>query len=362
MAARGLSWWRRSSASRRPGPSRHRRQAALVQAGQCPGFRRRGLKHFDAAWKASRRCIVPMSAFFVDDWRSGKAVPTRIARVDGRPMGVAGLWESCTGPDGECVTGFALLTVDASGHGLMHRYMPNPARTGMPVILNGARTTPGCRPRWPKAREFMRLPRQLADRQSGRAGLKPPGRNRFKIRPWSTPENRFRLRHLLPLVRDRPGRAAAGARAPAAGRCRSACACSPSSSRPNCRPAASLAEMLTTRYGSTPEQQTQMYATLRQRGAEVGFEFAPEAASASRRSRRTGCCLGRRRAPERQLALKQALLLACHRDRLPMDADDVLLAAAGRPDSTASARSGYWTATIRRRGARARGPSTCRPA
>ena len=37
----------------------------------------------------------------------------------------------------------------------------------------------------------------------------------------------------------------------------------------------SLAEMLTRRYGSTPEQQTQMYATLRQRGAEVGFEFAP---------------------------------------------------------------------------------------
>ena len=44
-----------------------------------------------------------MSAFFVDDWRNSKAVPTRIARVDGRPMGVAGLWESWKAPEGERV-------------------------------------------------------------------------------------------------------------------------------------------------------------------------------------------------------------------------------------------------------------------
>jgi hypothetical protein len=32
-------------------------------------------------------------AFHEDDLRSGKAVSTRVARVDGKPMGVAGLWE-----------------------------------------------------------------------------------------------------------------------------------------------------------------------------------------------------------------------------------------------------------------------------
>lgn len=115
-----------------------------------------GSKHFDAAWKASRRCIVPMSAFFVDDWRSSKAVPTRIARVDGRPMGVAGLWESCTGPDGECVTGFALLTVDASGHGLMHRYAQPGADRRMPVILNEGAYDAWLSAPLAKAREFMR--------------------------------------------------------------------------------------------------------------------------------------------------------------------------------------------------------------
>lgn len=115
-----------------------------------------GSKHFDSAWKESRRCIVPMTAFFVDDWRSGKAVPTRIARVDGRPMGVAGLWESRTDPDGETVTGFALLTVDATGHGLMHRYAAPGADRRMPVILNeGAYDAWLSAPR-AKAREFMR--------------------------------------------------------------------------------------------------------------------------------------------------------------------------------------------------------------
>lgn len=115
-----------------------------------------GSKHFDAAWKASRRCIVPMSAFFVEDWRSGKAVPTRIARVDGKPMGVAGLWESWSGPEGESVTGFALLTVDASGHGLMHRYAAPGADRRMPVILNEGAYDAWLSAPLAKAREFMR--------------------------------------------------------------------------------------------------------------------------------------------------------------------------------------------------------------
>ncbi|MDD2728671.1 DsbA family oxidoreductase [Malikia sp.] len=90
-----------------------------------------------------------------------------------------------------------------------------------------------------------------------------------------------------------------------------------------------LGEMLTRKYGSTPEQQAAMQATIRQRGAEVGFEFAPEGRD------RIYLTLNAHRLlhwagtehPERQLALKQALLLACHRDCLPMDADDVLLNA-----------------------------------
>lgn len=93
---------------------------------------------------------------------------------------------------------------------------------------------------------------------------------------------------------------------------------------------ASLAEMLTRKYGTTPEQQAAQYATLRQRGAELGFEFAPESRDRLYRTLNAHRLLhwAGLEHPERQLALQQALLLACHRERLPMDADDVLLAAA----------------------------------
>lgn len=90
-----------------------------------------------------------------------------------------------------------------------------------------------------------------------------------------------------------------------------------------------LAEHLTQKYGSTPEQQAAARATLCQRGAAVGVEFAPEGRGRIYNTLKAHRLLhwAALEHPERQLALKQALLQACHRDRLPMDADDVLLAA-----------------------------------
>ena len=48
---------------------------------------------FGSAWRRSQHCVVPVEAFYEPDWRSGKAVPTRITRDDGQPMGIAGLWD-----------------------------------------------------------------------------------------------------------------------------------------------------------------------------------------------------------------------------------------------------------------------------
>lgn len=121
-----------------------------------------GSKNFGAAWSESRRCIVPMMAFFVDDWRTGKAVPTRIARVDGRPMGVAGLWERWgkaegdASDTGEVILSFTLLTVSAYGHGLMHRYQPPGAEKRMPAILNEGAYDAWLNAPQGKAMEFMR--------------------------------------------------------------------------------------------------------------------------------------------------------------------------------------------------------------
>ena len=48
----------------------------------------------------------------------------RITRVDGKPMGVAGLWALWKGKtDADSpITSFTLLTVNANNHALMHRY------------------------------------------------------------------------------------------------------------------------------------------------------------------------------------------------------------------------------------------------
>jgi len=112
--------------------------------------------NFRDAWLAGQRCIVPMTAFMEDDWRSGKAQPTRIARVDGKPMGVAGLWESWTGADGAVIVSYTLLTVNANSHALMSRYQQPGNEKRMLAILNEGAADAWLSARPEKAREFMR--------------------------------------------------------------------------------------------------------------------------------------------------------------------------------------------------------------
>ncbi len=113
--------------------------------------------NFRAAWLGAQRCIVPMMAFQVDDWRNGKALPTRVARVDGQPMGVAGLWERWAGAEGEVILSFCLLTVNANSHALMRRYGPPGSEKRMPAILNEGAWSAWLNTAQPeKAREFMR--------------------------------------------------------------------------------------------------------------------------------------------------------------------------------------------------------------
>ena len=106
-------------------------------------------------WLKGQRCIIPMQAFLEDDWRSRKAVPTRIARVDGKPMGVAGLWERWTQGD-EDIISYTLLTVNANSHALMNRYGQNGNEKRMPAILNEGAYGAWLSAPLDKAREFMR--------------------------------------------------------------------------------------------------------------------------------------------------------------------------------------------------------------
>ena len=112
---------------------------------------------FRDAWLAGQRCIIPMQAFYVDDMRTGKAIPTRIARVDGLPMGVAGVWDRWVDPEtGAELMSYAVLTINANSHALMRRYGPQGAEHRMPAILGEGTYDAWLTARQEKAREFMR--------------------------------------------------------------------------------------------------------------------------------------------------------------------------------------------------------------
>ena len=85
---------------------------------------------------ASRRCLVPMDAFY--EWKAlpdGKQ-PYAIARADGTPLAMAGLWEGWRAPDGEVIRSFAILTIAANP-------VMRQLHERMPVILE-----PGDWPGW----------------------------------------------------------------------------------------------------------------------------------------------------------------------------------------------------------------------
>lgn len=124
---------------------------------------------FREAWKNAQHCIVPADAFFEPDWRSGKAIATRIASLSGEPLGIAGLWSSWKSPNG-VVYSFTMLTVNADGHDMMCRFHKPVDEKRMVVILpqdsydNWLKATPE------QSMEFMR--RYPAERLF--AGAAPP--------------------------------------------------------------------------------------------------------------------------------------------------------------------------------------------
>ena len=90
---------------------------------------------FRGAWKQGQHCIIPADAFYEPDWRSGRPIPTQIARVDGEPMGIAGLWSCWTSPQGDVVHSYTMLTINAAGHPLMRHFHKPGEEKRMVVIL-----------------------------------------------------------------------------------------------------------------------------------------------------------------------------------------------------------------------------------
>lgn len=91
---------------------------------------------FRSAWRQAQHCIIPAAAIYEPDWRSGKAIATRIARTDGELIGIAGLWEKWRDPGtGEVLHSYTMLTINADDHAFMRNYHKPQDEKRMVVIL-----------------------------------------------------------------------------------------------------------------------------------------------------------------------------------------------------------------------------------
>lgn len=79
-------------------------------------------------WAKGQRCIIPASSFDEPNWETGRNVWWRFLRADGRPLGLAGLWNTWTDKTtGEIHESYTMLTINADRHPLMSRmHKPDP--------------------------------------------------------------------------------------------------------------------------------------------------------------------------------------------------------------------------------------------
>ncbi len=90
---------------------------------------------FRDAWRKAQRCIIPAEMIFEPNFETGKAVRWGISRLDGKPMGLAGLWSVWRTPQGEFWDSFTMLTINAQSHPLMNRFHRPDDEKRMVVIL-----------------------------------------------------------------------------------------------------------------------------------------------------------------------------------------------------------------------------------
>jgi putative SOS response-associated peptidase YedK len=90
---------------------------------------------FRDAWKKSQHCIIPAEAIYEPDWRTGKAIATRISTTDGSPLGIAGLWSTWKSDKAEIVHSFTMLTINATTHPMMQNFHKPADEKRMVVIL-----------------------------------------------------------------------------------------------------------------------------------------------------------------------------------------------------------------------------------
>ncbi len=77
---------------------------------------------FRSAWRNRQLCVIPVQAIYEPGYETGKAVRWRIERSDGKPFGLAGIWESRSQENGAPWWSFSMLTINADAHPLMQKF------------------------------------------------------------------------------------------------------------------------------------------------------------------------------------------------------------------------------------------------
>lgn len=83
---------------------------------------------FKQSWNKGKRCIIPAWSFDEPCWETGRNVWWRFKRADGKPWGLAGLWNTWVDKaTGEIVESYTMLTINADDHPIMSRmHKPDP--------------------------------------------------------------------------------------------------------------------------------------------------------------------------------------------------------------------------------------------
>lgn len=96
---------------------------------------------FRSAWKNGQLAAIPVQSFYEPCYESGKAVRHRIARQDGKPFFLAGLWERRMEDPGLTRLSFTMLTIPGGGHPIMQRmHGPDDEKRSVVVLEEDAVT------------------------------------------------------------------------------------------------------------------------------------------------------------------------------------------------------------------------------
>jgi putative SOS response-associated peptidase YedK len=108
--------------------SRYTYNARSETADEKPSFR--------TAWRKRQFALVLVDAFFEPSYATGRAERWQIESVSQQPLGIASLWDRWHDPHtGLVVVSFAMLTVNAQAHPVMHQFHKPEDEKRTPLVL-----------------------------------------------------------------------------------------------------------------------------------------------------------------------------------------------------------------------------------